>query len=283
MNLVTGNNLEDLDVSVTKLRELKVANFDGNKFKRVPEAVFLLHTLENLIVSNNELLEFGTAVSNLKNLKTLDLQGNLKLEFLPTSLGTMTNLEVLKLARCPLRSPPSEVVDSGCAAVVDYLGRIHKAETTKELFIEGFELHSMHQDKFDVHIMSLSDLKTLSLSQNRLSEVDPKIGAQLSNLTELYLRTNFLRDLPTGVAQLTLLTVLHLDQNELIEIAPWIGQLTCLVDLSISQNQLQYVTEAVGDLSRLRKLNLMSNKLMSIPPELCRLEVRCPLTLNPKL
>ncbi len=40
-----------------------------------------------------------TEVSNLRGLKTLNLSGNLALEILPTSVGTMTNLEVLDVDR----------------------------------------------------------------------------------------------------------------------------------------------------------------------------------------
>lgn len=91
--------------------------------------------------------------------------------------------------------------------IVDYLGRIHKAARTNELCIEGFELLSTHKSKLDVQILGLSKLRTLSLCQNRLSELDPRLGENMTAMVELYLRANFLRDLPVELANLEFLTV----------------------------------------------------------------------------
>lgn len=112
-----------------------------------------------------------------------------------------------RTCRCPLHSPPPEIVTGGCAVIVDYLGRIHKAARTNELFMEGFELLSTHKNKLDVQILGLSKLRTLSLCQNRLSELDPRLGENMTALVELYLRANFLRDLPVEMANLESLTV----------------------------------------------------------------------------
>jgi Leucine-rich repeat (LRR) protein len=62
--------------------------------------------------------------------------------------------------------------------------------------------------------------------QNRLNELEPQIGLQLTSLTELYVRSNFLRELPLEISHLERLSVLHLDENELREV---LSLLTLLV------------------------------------------------------
>ena len=63
-----------------------------------------------------------------------------------------------------------------------------------------------------------TDAENAPRCQNRLNELEPQIGLQLTSLTELYVRSNFLRELPLEISHLERLSVLHLDENELREV-----------------------------------------------------------------
>ena len=305
--LLNDNCLRSLDMSVTRLMNLKLIDLDSNKLDRhtfskvismaifcskytraltfenvdsIPECVLYLTALETLRIGHNNLLSVHPDIAKLKNLKHLRLKGNPNLSFLPPAIGMLTSLETCDVSNCPMRGPPQEVVNEGAKVMVDYQSRLLKAETTGELYLDGFALLSSGHDKLDPNVLEFTNLGTLSLCQNRLNELEPQIGLRLTTLTELYLRSNFLRELPLEISHLEKLSVLHLDENELREISPWIGCLTNLVDLSIAQNQLEYLTEAIGNLPRLCKLNLTSNKLLTVPPEMARVTTMVSLNLD---
>lgn len=52
-----------------------------------------------------------------------------------------------------------------------------------------------------------TDLVVLSLSHNRLNKVDPLLGAALGALQELYMTSNFIRELPVEMQSLCNLRV----------------------------------------------------------------------------
>jgi Leucine-rich repeat (LRR) protein len=63
-------------------------------------------------------------------------------------------------------------------------------------------------------VLSLgTDLVVLSLSHNRLNKVDPLLGAALGALQELYMTSNFIRELPVEMQSLCNLRVRSQDPS----------------------------------------------------------------------
>ncbi|MEM9154067.1 MAG: COR domain-containing protein, partial [Cyanobacteria bacterium P01_F01_bin.33] len=96
----------------------------------------------------------------------------------------------------------------------------------------------------------------------------PEIG-QLTNLNTLYLSANQLSQLPPEIGQLTNLKELDLSENQLSQLPPEIGQLTNLNTLYLSANQLSQLPPEIGQLTNLNMLDLRNNPL-PIPPEILR-------------
>ena len=166
--LLNDNNLQTLDMSVTRLMNLKLIDLNNNKLKAIPDCVLHLTALETLRLGDNDLECVHTDIAKLKNLKHLVLKGNPNLAFLPPAMGMLTSLETCDVSQCPMRGPPREVVNEGAKVLVDYQSRLLKAETTGELIIDGFALLSSGQDKLDPNVIMFTNLATLSLCQNRL-------------------------------------------------------------------------------------------------------------------
>jgi len=88
----------------------------------------------------------------------------------------------------------------------------------------------------------------------------------LTNLTELYLDKNQLRELPGEIGHLTNLTELYLWGNQLSELPGEICQLINLTTLDLEGNQLSELPGEIGLLKNLKKLALDGNPLV-FPPK----------------
>ncbi|KAL0421759.1 UNVERIFIED_CONTAM: Plant intracellular Ras-group-related LRR protein 9 [Sesamum latifolium] len=125
-------SLEELDAGFNKLTylptimgfelvNLKKLSVHLNRIRYLPTSMGLT-SLEILNLSSNfnDLTELPDTISELINLKELDLSNN-QLHALPDNFGRLVNLTELKLDENPLEIPPKEVVAAGVDAVRTYM------------------------------------------------------------------------------------------------------------------------------------------------------------------
>jgi hypothetical protein len=116
-----------------------------------------------------------------------------------------------------------------------------------------------------------ADVETLDLSGTddlRIVSV-PKLINKLTNLRELNLSSNKIRELPSIMGELSALETLALDCNRLQEIPEWIGHFPALKSLTASKNALSGdgIPSSFGLLaSTLTTLNLSLNGIERIQP-----------------
>ena len=137
-------------------------------------------------------------LSQLSNLKTLDLSHNSLSELIPKELSQLSNLKTLNLRDNDLSGPiPKELSQLSNLKTLDLSGNYLSGPIPKEL-------------------SQLSNLKTLDLRRNRLSGLIPKELSQLSSLETLDLSGNSLSGLiPKELSQLSNLKTLNLRGNYL--------------------------------------------------------------------
>jgi len=113
-------------------------------------------------------------------------------------------------------------------------------------------------------------LKSLQISQNRLTAIDPQLFA-VRTLESLNLSGNKIKELPAEIGQLMKLKKLLLGKNQLQRLPPEIGGLKKLELLAFEGNQLEVLPTEMGGLSNLAELDLDDNRLREIPETLADL------------
>uniref|UniRef100_A0A061S5D8 Leucine-rich repeat family protein n=1 Tax=Tetraselmis sp. GSL018 TaxID=582737 RepID=A0A061S5D8_9CHLO len=118
---------------------------------------------------------------------------------------------------------------------------------------------------FPIFVKELGDkIKTLDVTNNRLTEVPPSIEANY-NITRLILAKNAIMTLPPQIGALSNLKILTLDSNRLTGLPRAICGLEKLEVLSVNANELNSLPEEIGQLRRLKVLSISHNKLIELP------------------
>lgn len=116
---------------------------------------------------------------------------------------------------------------------------------------------------YNLHSFNTSNLTTLFLYHNYISEIKPCTFQNLANLEELHLGSNKLLRIEGIFQNLTHLKKLHLNENKLSHLSQGAFKGLCsLTDLILYDNQISRIAKnAFRGLDRLKNLELGSNKI----------------------
>ena len=212
-----------------------------------------------------------TTLGNLSNLEVLRLQENQLTGTIPAWVGNLTRLEELNLSgnRFAPGAIPSTLANLSSlrelylwgsnlnGPIPSWLGDLTNLET---LGLGGNELTGVIPSELG----NLRNLKRLSLRENQLIGPVASAFRELLNLEYLSLRDNQLSGpVPMELQRLTALTHLYLHGNELSgPLPPELGNLTNLQRLYLHENQITGpIPIAFGGLINLEQLDLNENQL----------------------
>ena len=197
-------------------------------------------------------------IGELTELRTLHVTYSELVGEIPAELGNLSKLEILYIGEFLGRNPiPRRIPPE--------LGSL---SNLRELGLSGNRLVG----EIPAELGGLSNLAWLHLDGNELEgEIPPELGS-LSNLEELNLYGNELEgEIPAELGNLSNLAWLRLYGNELEgEIPAELGNLSNLTGLHLDGNELEgEIPAELGSLSNLIDLNLSGNELEGeIPAEL---------------
>jgi Leucine-rich repeat (LRR) protein len=157
-----------------------------------------------LDLSKNALTTVNPQIANLKNLKSLNLEGN---KLTPGSLipvSHLPNLQSLSVGRNFLGKPTAESKDATVFPP-------KLPATLKQVKLNANFFSSVPKAILSVHLVKL---EKLDLSQNHLAAIPMEI-ANLKNLNELNVDDNSIVSLPTAMGLLKKLKVLSLKGNQI--------------------------------------------------------------------
>lgn len=201
---------------------------------------------------------------------------DLSLQSLPTEISTLTETKALWLSNNDLDRLPSSV---------GKLSNLQVLEANRNQLGFGSKYEGISED-----LGRLSNLEILSLQDNNLSTLPPSIG-NLSRLRELDVSQNRLENLPSELANLSQLERLSAHHNQLSQLPGSMGVMSQLRSVDVSNNQLWNLPDTWGRVpnqpsslsEKLRELNVSDNNLQQLPNSFAKPQKRLVLdvTNNP--
>ncbi|WP_414655270.1 leucine-rich repeat domain-containing protein [Flavihumibacter sp. UBA7668] len=223
-------------------------NWYNKQLTEIPETIWNQFQLETLNVSENYIESIADQISQLANLRMLDL-GHNKLKKIPSSIGDLKKLDsYLYLHNNKIEDLPGEI---GKLELLRYLNCSNNLLTNLPSSIGNlknlieFKLANNQLSDLPKEIRTLTSLRYLDLSGNEFK----KIPVLPPTIWELNLRNNKISQLPL--------------QNY-----------PELKKLDLRNNQLNSVPESILTLKKLEKLDLRWNQLETYPYCLDTLEKR---------
>ena len=200
--------------SFTSLSQLRTLDASYNSFTSFPSLPLAkLPSIESIDLSENQIGPWPSCQFDLPKLKRLNLLHN-PLQGVPWTLqpaapclvGGKGGLE-FDLAR--IMQPDPAISIRGCALIMEYMGKIWPAFSTRTLDIRGMKLTSIPAEVWKFNFLSL-----IRASDNRLDHL-PMAICRLSTLRELDVKCNCIRALPVSIIAMTQLVRLDWDGNPL--------------------------------------------------------------------
>jgi len=313
---LTHNRLKYLpDISgCLNLKEVSLAN---NQLTEVPKG--LPKTISILKLSDNKIKKLGDEVLSVTKLERLDLTNNDLTQISPY-ISNMPNLKVLNLEGNPIKSIRRDIINRGSAAVLKYLQtripaseedkkeisgtlpqsesnlkltKQHELSTSKKVLLSGKSVAEVEKELLQINDI---EIKEISLKKCRLSEIPQTLSNYGSSLTKLCLSNNLIKSFPSIMCNFEKLTHLDLCSNSLTDLCPELINLQSLMEVNISSNrftqvpkclyeikslehlvadsnQISYIdVNGIKKLSLLATLSLRNNSINNVPPELGELE-----------
>ncbi|CAJ0581317.1 unnamed protein product, partial [Mesorhabditis spiculigera] len=257
----------------TQMNNLQFLHMDHNQITSIPNLAFNRLRLIVLTLSDNRIVELEKmslpatlsfldlknnllpqipylALKELKNLKSLNLEGNNVSKLLPETDVIFENELKLILRNNKIRRLPD-----GC---------LKNFKKFSELDLSYNQIHTISGNVFD----GIGQIRELDLSYNNIAYIPENVFANLAKaLKKLNLEENILHGLPNSMGELRELTHLNLNGNKLhkLDNAALTGGKRTLLELRVAYNHLKEVpTHVLTGMERLQQLDLSKNKIQTL-------------------
>lgn len=235
---ISNNLLSEVPEEIVECHQLEVLNLWGNKIKTLPRSIKNLSNLSNLILGYNK---FKTLPVIPSSLVELFLNGNKisEIDFNPISQNenssrspSPSNTSTSTTTPLPSSAPPYSPVAPSPPMINDRYERSRTSlppttqpsnpsnpskQTNPYAELRDLYLGDNRITNIPENISLLKNLKILDLSANRLRQLPPTLGDNLSlSLTELNISHNKIRELPKSLCKLTQLKQLYTTNNRLV-------------------------------------------------------------------
>ena len=184
--------------------------------------------ISKLKISGDQLPQFVRDIERYRALRELDIQCIEKLEKFPEALGSLAELETLRMDN-----------GNGCQGnpqLPESLGRLRKLRT-----------------------LVLYGVQDPDVQRHESRQELPKTFSQLKNLEIVNLGRNHFRELPSFIRDLPKLKELDFSFNQLKDVPRWIASIKTLKSLDFFGNDLRDLPDALEGAPLLASVNLGNN------------------------
>jgi len=244
---ISYTEIVSLPEEIAELNDLRVLSLVGNKITQLPENIDKLTKLEELNLYDNQLVKLPFSISNLKFLRDINIgaNGGLDAEMAFDYLKNISTLEKLNFENNNLNYIP---------VTIGFLTNL------KELYLANNQLETLPIEIGSLAKLELLDLGESRGSYNKITSL-PNEMENLINLKQLSIANNKLLEVPDCIYKLVSLERLDLSYNEISEIGAEIENLKNLNFLNVSYNKLESLPAEIGKLIRLKELIRYNNNI----------------------
>lgn len=225
-------------------------------FNEIPTSLLDIGHLKELLIKCNSFFrhDLPNWIQEITTLETLYLNAIGSDESI-LILGKLTNLKILVINNCYLRTLPSIIA---------------KLKNLRILDLRDCSLNQISEE-----IGQLAQLEYLYLDENNIEELPISIS-QFEHLLVLSIKKEGrhaynLKSFPDSICKIHSLKELYLDGNSIDHIPNSIGELTNLEVLSLNNTKLTSLPEKIGDCKNLKVVNLKNCNLTSLPESITQL------------
>ncbi|WEK18254.1 MAG: hypothetical protein P0Y49_15795 [Candidatus Pedobacter colombiensis] len=238
LELQSGDNIIIPDF-FKNLKTLKSLTIGGNDLSKAINSIFLLPSLDTLILAGNELSELpDLSKYACTKLKVLNLQFN-KLVVLPRAILNLPQLEILNLANNKLKEIPTKGWEQMTA-------------------LRNVNFNTNQITEFPGGLQLVKKLMILDLSHNKIGNF-PELDGDGYQLKSLIITGNQFAQLPLNIGKFNQLEVFWADFNKLISIPASLGDCKQLKQLKLNNNFITSLPEGLKDTKNLGLLNIGEN------------------------
>lgn len=262
---VHGNKLLSVPMGLRRLERLTSLNLAYNKLENNTLEIFSqIPSLKGLKLGHNAFSgNLSPAICGLRNLETLEIQGN-RLLGLPAGLRELTSLRILNVSENQLNGLPmdeledvplTELYASSNAlkgSLFSQPGR-NGHRSLQTLKVANNAMSSLASSQ----TLTLPQLRELDVTNNKLTALPSVDG--WSSLITLIAGDNKITDFPVGFTSLHTLRNVNLTSNEIKILDPEIAKMESLDSLILASNPLRdkkYLTMNAADIKRDLKTRL---------------------------
>ncbi|XP_071038464.1 leucine-rich repeat-containing protein 40 isoform X2 [Parasteatoda tepidariorum] len=241
------NNIIELSLEfLESIPSIKILDFRDNKLSQLPDVICTLQNIERLDISNNGLSS------------------------LPYTLGTLPHLKFLAIEGNPMRTIRRDIIQRGTVQLLRWLrSRLEDPDAVKSMSNLSTECDgSKNSSACDVDKYALKSTKALPLSNKKLNTIPKDVieTAAASDVTSIDLSKNCISEIPEYFSVILPKAVeVNLGYNKLNSIPPFFGCGEHLQYLDFRNNQLSSLPAEIANLSHLREMNVSCNRLTALP------------------
>ncbi|CDW80826.1 leucine-rich repeat-containing protein 40-like [Stylonychia lemnae] len=190
---IAGNMLTELPHSIGDLKNLEILDLKRNKINFLPVEFGCLTRLLKLDLEENQLTRVDNFISSLNQLTHLNMSKNKISQVDQDALANLTLLVELDLHQNQMKifdSVPKSFKLDTLTLAYNFIEKISNLDRAANLSV--LDLHNNKLEEFPESIIDLKNLKTLKVSNNNLSDINPRI-ALLPVLVRLTIEGNPLK------------------------------------------------------------------------------------------